>query len=77
MNAENMAANLDTVPVVFEAAPTAAVGGKLAALTARHADPAQKIQSRFNLRCGPDYRQSRPIGLLEVRSGSNGGGRHG
>jgi hypothetical protein len=49
MNAENMAANLDTVPVVFEAAPAAAVGGKLTALTARHADPAQKIQSRFNL----------------------------
>ena len=32
LKAENMAANLDTVPVVFEAAPTAAVGGKLAAL---------------------------------------------
>jgi hypothetical protein len=49
MSAENMAANLDTVPVVLEAAPTASVGGKLTALTARHADPAQKIQSRFNL----------------------------
>ena len=48
LSAENMAANLDTVPVVFEAAPTAAVGGKLAAITAAHADPAQKIKSRFS-----------------------------
>jgi hypothetical protein len=48
LSAENMAANLDTVPVVFEAASTAAVGGKLAAITAKHADPAQKILSRFS-----------------------------
>ena len=45
---ENMLANLDTVPVVFEAAPTAVIGGKLAGLTARHVDPAQKVLSRFN-----------------------------
>jgi hypothetical protein len=47
LNAENMAANLDVVPVVFEAAPTAPVAGALASLTARHGDPAQKIPSDF------------------------------
>jgi len=48
LSAENMAANLDVVPVLFEAAPTAAVGGTLAHLWAKHADPAQKIQGGFN-----------------------------
>jgi len=47
MNAENMAANLDTVPVVFEAAAAAPLSGKLTALTARHVDPKQTIDSRF------------------------------
>lgn len=45
--AENMAASLDVVPVVFEAAPEAQVGGTLARFNARHADPNQKIQSTF------------------------------
>jgi hypothetical protein len=48
VSAENMAANLDVVPVLFEAAPTAPVAGTLANLTGRHADPAQKIPSTFH-----------------------------
>lgn len=36
---ENMAANLDTFPVVFEAAATASVGGSLSTLSIQHADP--------------------------------------
>ncbi len=47
MTNENMVANLDTIPVVFESAPTAAAGGKLASVTAKHVDPAQKILSRY------------------------------
>ena len=47
LSSEHMAANLDVVPVLFEAAPTAAVGGKLARIVGRHADPAQKIQGGF------------------------------
>jgi hypothetical protein len=39
MHAEHMPGNLVTIPVVFEAAPTAAVGATLGKLTARHADP--------------------------------------
>src|SRR5438874_791115 len=48
LSAENMAANLDVVPVLFEAAPTAVVAGSLAHVTAKCADPAQKIQGGFN-----------------------------
>jgi hypothetical protein len=48
LNAENMAANLDVVPVVFEAKADAPLGGKLTALTARHVDPKQTIESRFS-----------------------------
>lgn len=47
LSAENMAANLDVVPVVFEAKADAPLGGKLTALTARHVDPKQPIESRF------------------------------
>jgi hypothetical protein len=47
LHAENMAENLDTIPVVFEAAPGAAGGGGLADLAARHADPKQTIKSHF------------------------------
>lgn len=47
LSAENMAANLDVVPVVFEAAPTAPVSGKLCDLIAKHADPKQNIQGGF------------------------------
>ena len=44
-----MAANLDVVPVVFEAAPTAAVAGSLANFTLRHADPKHpKIYTQFS-----------------------------
>ena len=48
MSAENVAANLDVVPAVFEAAATAPVAGGLVELTARHADAKHpKISSRF------------------------------
>lgn len=47
MKAEPMAADVDTIPVVFEAAADAPVAGTLANVTARHADPAQKIPSEF------------------------------
>jgi hypothetical protein len=48
MASENMLPFLDTIPVVFEAAPDASVAGNLARLTARHTDPKQKIESTFN-----------------------------
>jgi hypothetical protein len=47
LSAESIAANLDVVPVVFEAAATAPVAGRLASLVGRHADPAQKIHGGF------------------------------
>ncbi|MFQ3651352.1 MAG: PPC domain-containing protein [Gemmataceae bacterium] len=48
LQAENLAANLDTLPVLFEAAPTAAISGRLVELTAKHADPKHPpITSRF------------------------------
>lgn len=47
MSSENMAANLDVVPVLFEAAADATVAGKLANIVGRHADPAQKISGGF------------------------------
>jgi hypothetical protein len=49
MHAENVAANLDIVPVVFEATAAAAPSGGLANLHARHADPKHPpITSRFS-----------------------------
>jgi len=48
MQAETMPANLDTLPVVFEAAPSAAGSGALSDLTATHVDPKQKIHSTFS-----------------------------
>jgi hypothetical protein len=45
---DNMAANLDVVPVVFEAAPDAPVAGTLARIIGRPADPNTKVESRFN-----------------------------
>jgi hypothetical protein len=47
MQAEHVAANLDVVPVVFEAAAGTPPSGKLTRLTARCADPKVKVQSRF------------------------------
>ncbi len=45
---ENMPANLDTIPVVFEAAPTAPVGALVTSLTAGHVDPKlSPLKSRF------------------------------
>jgi hypothetical protein len=48
LRAENMAPNLDVVPVLFEAAPDAPVAGNLADLVARHVDPKQKIEGGFD-----------------------------
>ena len=48
LHAETLPANLDVMAVVFEADAAAPVGGTLARLTALHADPKQKIESRFN-----------------------------
>ena len=49
MNLENVAANLDIVPVVFEATAAAAPSGSLANLLARHVDPKHPpITSRFS-----------------------------
>src|SRR6185369_16759624 len=39
MQCENVAANVDVVPVVFEAAPGASVTGKLCDVTAKAVDP--------------------------------------
>ena len=47
LHAETLPANLDVMAVVFEADAAAPVGGTLARLTALHADPKQKIGSRF------------------------------
>jgi hypothetical protein len=48
MHSEPMPANLDTVPVVFEAAADAACAGKLCRLTAKPTDPKQTIESDFS-----------------------------
>ncbi|MFO0878087.1 MAG: PPC domain-containing protein [Gemmataceae bacterium] len=49
LQTEGVAGNLDIVPVVFEAAPTAPVGGSLAGLELKHVDPKHpKIDTRFN-----------------------------
>jgi hypothetical protein len=48
MTGENMPANLDVIPVLFEAAKDASLSGKLVNVTARHVDPAQKISGGFS-----------------------------
>ncbi|MGE3315313.1 MAG: PPC domain-containing protein [Planctomycetaceae bacterium] len=48
--AEPMAANLSTMPVVFEAAADAPIAGKIIDFAARHADPNQKISGGFENR---------------------------
>ncbi len=47
LQAENVAANLDIVPVVFEAAADAPVAGNLANIIAKPADPNVKVQGGF------------------------------
>ena len=47
MQAEPMSANLNLMPVVFEAAADAPLAGKLIDLAARHADPSQNIRGAF------------------------------
>jgi Bacterial pre-peptidase C-terminal domain len=46
--AEPMLANLDTIPVVFEATAAAAPGAQLTALTARLSDPKQTVATAFS-----------------------------
>ncbi len=46
--ADTMPGNLDTIPVVFEAAADAPLGGALADLTAASADPKVKVRSAFS-----------------------------
>lgn len=58
MVAEPMAANMNLMPVVFEAAADAPIGGKLVDFTARHADPKQNISGGFRNRA--DFVISRP-----------------
>ncbi|MCA9006893.1 MAG: PPC domain-containing protein [Planctomycetaceae bacterium] len=48
--AEPMAANLTTMPVVFEAAADAPIEGQLIELTGRHVDPKQNISGVFTNR---------------------------
>ena len=47
LHAPKVAANLTQVPVVFEAAPTAALSQQLTDLRVRHTDPEKKIEGRF------------------------------
>jgi hypothetical protein len=47
MVAPNMPANMSSMPVVFEAAPDAPLGGMLLDFTAHHADPNVKIAGSF------------------------------
>lgn len=47
VHAEPMPANLASMPVVFEAAADAPIGGKLVDFTARHADETTGIRGRF------------------------------
>lgn len=47
MHAEPMAANLNSMPVVFEAAADAPIAGKLVDFTGRHADPNKNIKGGF------------------------------
>lgn len=50
VHAEPMPANMNLMPVVFEAAADAPLGGKLVDFTMKHADPNQKISGGFNNR---------------------------
>ena len=49
LSAENVAANLDVVPVVFEAAPDAPVSGRLCNLIAKCVDEKLSIKSKVRL----------------------------
>jgi hypothetical protein len=48
LSSEGMAANLNVVPVLFEAAADAPIGGKLVNLIGRHTDPNQKISGSLS-----------------------------
>lgn len=47
LQADIMTANLDTIPVVFEAEASAPVGGRLGAITAKPVDPKSTVPTRF------------------------------
>lgn len=47
LHSQAMSANLNQMPVVFEAAEDAPLGGQLISLSARHADPNQAIRGTF------------------------------
>jgi hypothetical protein len=48
MQADRMAANIDAMPLVFEAAPDAPIGGQLLDLTATWTNAASKVTGRFH-----------------------------
>jgi hypothetical protein len=48
LSSDNIPANGDTVPVLFEAAPDAPTGGKLCTLNARCTDPNQHVEGHFD-----------------------------
>jgi len=48
MQADRMSANIDAMPVVFEAAPDAPIGGRLLDLTATWTNAASKVAGRFH-----------------------------
>jgi hypothetical protein len=48
MQADRMAANIDAMPLVFEAAPDAPIGGRLLDLTATWTNAASKVMGRFH-----------------------------
>jgi hypothetical protein len=48
LRADRMAANIDAMPLVFEAAPDAPIGGRLLDLTATWTNAASKVTGRFH-----------------------------
>jgi hypothetical protein len=58
LDADTMAANVDALPTVFNAAADAPIGGVLVDLRARHVDPKQNIEGRFKLREDLVYAQN-------------------
>ena len=61
MHCENMAANLDVVPVVFEASDDAPVAGKLCDLTAQPSDGKASVAGQYNQRAELVYGQNNQL----------------
>ena len=77
LNAENMAANLDTVPVVFEAAPDGRRRRQAGRDHGRGTPiPRQKIRSRFSQVAELVIGAAGTVDLLEVRGRPDGRRRH-